>query len=110
MNAREKYRIRLAVEELVQQILLPRMETPAVHLLIEHAAQEGTTAVTALYGGEAFERVIDCIRTKPFGDSPRVALTCHKDNAVALGLYEKKGFAPTGAVYDDEIELALTVG
>ena len=55
MNAREKYRIRLAVEELVQQILLPRMETPAVHLLIEHAAQEGTTAVTALYGGEAFD-------------------------------------------------------
>ena len=74
------------------------------HMVIDEAEQGRG------YGGEAFERVIDCIRTKPFGDSPRVALTCHKDNSVALALYAKKGFAPTGAVYDDEIELALTVG
>ena len=33
-----------------------------------------------------------------------------EDNAVALSLYEKKGFAVTGAVYDDEVELTRTAG
>ena len=37
MNAREKYRVRLALEELVQQILLPRFERPEIRVLIEHA-------------------------------------------------------------------------
>jgi diamine N-acetyltransferase len=62
------------------------------------------------HGSAAIDKVIEYIRSKPFGDSSRVALTCHKDNVVALRLYEQKGFAPTGAVYDDEIELAMTVG
>ncbi|MBR3316099.1 MAG: GNAT family N-acetyltransferase [Atopobiaceae bacterium] len=62
------------------------------------------------YGGDALDLVLDFIRTKPFGDSNRVALTCHRENRVALSLYEKKGFTATGAVYDDEIELATTVG
>ena len=62
------------------------------------------------YGSEALDKVIDYIRTKPFGDSDRVALTCNKDNAAALRLYERKGFVATGAVYDDEVELALTLG
>ncbi len=61
------------------------------------------------YGREALDRVIDYIRTKPFGDSNRIALTCNKDNSIAQKLYEKKGFAATGAEYDDEIEMAMTV-
>ena len=61
------------------------------------------------YGSDALDLVIDYIRTKPFGDSDRVALTCNKDNPIAQKLYEKKGFATTGAEYDDEIELAMTV-
>ena len=61
------------------------------------------------YGGQALDRVIDYIRTKPFGDADRVALTCNKNNAAAVKLYESKGFAATGNVYDDEIELAMTV-
>ena len=60
-------------------------------------------------GGAALDRVLEYIRTKPFGDSGRVALTCHRDNAAALKLYESRGFAPTGQVYDEEIELALTL-
>ena len=44
---------------------------------------------------------------QPFGDADRVALTCNKDNPAARKLYEKKGFAPTGAEDEDEIELAL---
>ncbi|MCR5056189.1 MAG: GNAT family N-acetyltransferase [Clostridia bacterium] len=61
------------------------------------------------YGGEALDEVIKYIRTKPFGDSDRIALTCNKDNPLAIKLYEKKGFVPTGTEYDDEIELAMTV-
>ncbi len=61
------------------------------------------------YGGEALDRVLAYIRTKPFGNSSRVALTCHKDNAAARKLYESRGFAATGAEFGDEVELAMTV-
>ena len=61
------------------------------------------------YGSEAFDRVIDYIRTKPFGDSGRVALTCHKQNAIARKLYESKGFCATGNEYEEEIELVKTL-
>ncbi len=61
------------------------------------------------YGGEALSKVIEYIKTKPFGDSSRVALTCNKDNSVAIKLYEKIGFSSTGNEYDDEIELVMTV-
>ena len=57
------------------------------------------------YGSAALERVIDYIRTKPFGSSNRVALTCNKDNPLARKLYERKGFVPTGVEDEDEIEL-----
>ncbi len=62
------------------------------------------------YGSAALDRVIEYIRTKPFGDSGRVALTCNKDNPVARKLYESKGFVATGIEDEDEIEMVLTVG
>ena len=61
------------------------------------------------YGGEALDRVLDYIRTKPFGPSDRVALTCSKGNPIAKKVYESKGFAATGNEDEDEIELALTL-
>ena len=61
------------------------------------------------YGSEAMDLVLDYIRTKPFGDSDRVALTCNRDNAAAKRLYEEKGFSATGVEDDDEIEMAMTV-
>ena len=73
------------------------------HMMIDKAEQGKG------YGSEALDRVLDHIRTKPFGDSDRVALTCNKANPIALKLYESKGFTPTGIVYDDEIELALNI-
>ena len=61
------------------------------------------------FGSEALDRVIGYIRTKPFGDADRVALTCNKSNPVAEKLYESKGFSATGAEDEDEIELVLMI-
>ena len=61
------------------------------------------------YGSAALDRVIEYIRTKPFGTSNRVALTCSKNNPVARKLYEKKGFLVTGVEDEDEIEMVLTI-
>ena len=55
VSPKEKYRIRLAVEELVQQILLPRMEQPEIHVQVEHSEREERTALTVAYAGERFD-------------------------------------------------------
>ncbi|MBO5516914.1 MAG: transporter substrate-binding domain-containing protein [Firmicutes bacterium] len=55
MAPKDKYRIRLAIEELVMQILLPRMPEPQIHVTVEYAAREGKTEVTVRYGGEPFD-------------------------------------------------------
>ena len=47
------------------------------------------------------------IASKPFGQSNKVALTCNKDNSIALHLYYEFGFRETGNEDEDEIELAL---
>lgn len=61
------------------------------------------------YGSTALDLVIDYIKTKPFGVSNRVALTCNKDNPVARKLYESRGFIATGIEDEDEIELVFKV-
>ena len=61
------------------------------------------------FGSEALDRAIEYIRTKPFGNSGRIALTCNKNNPIARKLYESKGFSATGVEDDDETELAMTV-
>ena len=61
-------------------------------------------------GSGALDRVIEYIRTKPFGTSDRVALTCNKKNPAARKLYERKGFSATGNEDEDEIELTMTAG
>ena len=61
------------------------------------------------YGKEALDRVLEFIKTKPFGDSERVVLTCNKNNPVARKMYEDKGFVTTGNEDEDEIELAMSV-
>ena len=74
------------------------------HMMIDESAQGRG------FGGEALDRVIGYIRTKPFGDSDRIALTCNKNNPAARKLYESRGFIATGNEFEDEIELAMTVG
>ena len=73
------------------------------HMMIDESVQGRG------YGSDALDRVIEYIRTMPFGDSGRVALTCSKNNPSARKLYESKGFAATGTEYDDEVELVLTI-
>ena len=73
------------------------------HMMID-ASEQGRG-----YGSEALDRIIAYIRTKPFGDSDRIALTCNKNNTSARKLYERKGFSTTGVEDEDEIELAMDV-
>lgn len=73
------------------------------HMMID-ASEQGKG-----YGNAAMDRVLDYIRSKPFGDSDRVALTCNRNNPTARRLYERKGFSATGVEDGDEIELAMTV-
>ena len=73
------------------------------HMMIDESYQQRG------YGSAALDLVLDYIKTKPFGSSNRVTLTCNKDNIQALKLYKSKGFIETGAEDEDEIELSLTL-
>ena len=73
------------------------------HMMIDEEAQGRG------YGSSAMDQVLNYIRTKPFGVSDRVALTCNKNNLVSRQLYEKKGFRATGIEDEDESELALSI-
>lgn len=59
------------------------------------------------YGRAALEQVVAYIKTKPFGGSDKVTLTCNKSNLRALKLYLNMGFTETGAEDEDEIELSM---
>ena len=59
------------------------------------------------YGKQAVKKCLEYIATQPLGRSGRVVLTCSMKNTHALHLYEALGFAPTGNMDEDEIELAL---
>ncbi|MCI7474629.1 MAG: GNAT family N-acetyltransferase [Clostridiales bacterium] len=71
------------------------------HMMIDESYQRRG------YGSAALDRVLDYIKSKPFGPSHRVTLTCHRENVRALNLYQSKGFAETGAADEAEIELTL---
>lgn len=71
------------------------------HMMIDES-QQGKG-----YGSIALDRILDYIKTKPFGSSGRVTLTCNKDNTHAIKLYKSKGFTETGAEDEDEIEFSL---
>lgn len=70
------------------------------HMMID-ASKQGVG-----YGSAALKQVLDYIKTKPFGDSNRVALTCNKHNQIALKLYHAAGFVESGVEDEEEIELS----
>ena len=71
------------------------------HLMIDVARQNRG------YGKAAVQCCLDYIRTKPFGGSNEIKLTCHKENEAALHLYRSFGFCPTGERDEEEIEMSL---
>ncbi len=71
------------------------------HMMVDESNQKQG------YGKVALDQLLDYIKTKPFGSSNRVTLTCNRDNIQALNLYKSRGFTETGAVDGDEIELSL---
>ena len=71
------------------------------HMMVDESNQKQG------YGKVALDQLLDYIKTKPFGSSNRVTLSCNKDNIQALNLYKSRGFTETGAVDGDEIELSL---
>ena len=52
---RVKYRIRLAFEELVQQMLVPVLGQTPIHVMLEYAQADEQAAMTASYAGECFD-------------------------------------------------------
>lgn len=52
---RTKYRIHLAFEELVRQMLLPVLEHTPIRVSVEYSPTEELTTVTASYGGERYD-------------------------------------------------------
>ena len=61
------------------------------------------------YGSIAIKLCIDYIKSKPFGSSNDVILTCNIDNSIAIHIYEKIGFKDTGERYDNELVMKLVV-
>lgn len=80
------------------------MEYNIWHMMIDKGCQG------CGYGKAALQRCLEYIGQKPFGDSNRVVLTCHRENAAAMALYRQVGFAETGNEDEDEVELALALG
>lgn len=88
-EASDKYRIRLVVEELVQQILLPRFEKPQIRLRVESSPKEGRCEVYVSYPG------------------PRVDIR-DTENELSLKIIEKT-VDEISYSYDEDIEEANTV-
>ena len=61
------------------------------------------------YGSIAIKLCIDYIKSKPFGSSNDVILTCNIDNSIAIHIYEKIGFKDTGKRDDNELVMKLVV-
>ena len=51
----DKYRIRLAIEEIVQQILFPVMGSPHIRVKTEYSTEDGSSTVTVAYSGKPFD-------------------------------------------------------
>ena len=55
MPSKEKFRLFLSLEELVQQILLPRTDWTQIHVVVQYSAQEKQTVMEVTYNGRKFD-------------------------------------------------------
>ena len=93
IDLKKKYRIRLAVEELVQQILFAKYESPDVRVTVEYAPDRQTVAFTAEYAGERFD---------PCGNGDELSLT------LLNGIAERIGYAYDGSAdMPNRVEITL---
>lgn len=61
------------------------------------------------YGKGAMQEALAYIRTKPFGISDTVLMTCNPENEIAYHLYQQLGFRETGRRDEEEVELARPI-
>lgn len=61
------------------------------------------------YGTESVKLCINYIKSKPFGESNDIVLTCNMNNSRAIHIYEKLGFKDTGERDDEEIVMKLVI-
>ena len=73
------------------------------HMMIDEAQQDKG------YGKAAMQKVLEYIKTKPFGTSRQCGTPLKCTESQVGSRFISLGFAPTGAKYDDEIELVLNL-
>ena len=73
------------------------------HMMIDEKYQNNG------YGTRALELCIDYIKSKPFGKSNDIILTCNMENSPAIHIYKKLGFKDTGDIDGDEIIMKLVI-
>ncbi len=55
IEPQSRYRIRLAIEEIVQQILIKKYDNPKINIIVEYSMSDKSTNLTISYEGEAFD-------------------------------------------------------
>lgn len=73
------------------------------HMMIDEKYQNNG------YGTKALELCLEYIRSKPFGESNDVILTCSIENDHGIHIYNKLGFTEIGKCEDDEIMMKLVI-
>lgn len=73
------------------------------HMMIDEKYQNNG------YGTKALELCLEYIRSKPFGESNDVVLTCSIENDHGIHIYNKLGFKEIGNYEDDEIMMKLVI-
>ncbi len=61
------------------------------------------------YAKQAMIKCLEYIKSKPFGESSKVVLTCNKENEIANHLYTQLGFVKNQNEDEDEIEMELYI-
>ncbi len=73
------------------------------HMMIDEKYQNNG------YGTKALELCLEYIKSKPFGKSNDVVLTCSIENNHGIHIYNKLGFKEIDKCEDDEIMMKLVI-